>query len=92
MPTIWDDLLIIFIFVMPFLILQIFLSTRKKLFWGIIVPVLWTGFGIWTIIRNYMDQSRHIKELIIFYLIGDLIFVGILVIFKYRKKLNIHKV
>lgn len=86
MPTVWDDLLIIFMFLIPFLLIHIFFSTRKKLFWGFIIPVLWTAFGVWITINNHKQESDHIIELIFFYLIGDLIFIGMLLLFKYLKK------
>ncbi|CUH91733.1 hypothetical protein [Herbinix luporum] len=85
MPTVWDNLFTILIFAIPFLILQVFFSTRKKLIWGIIVPVLWSAFGVWHIISNYRQQSQNIKELIIFYIIGNLILIGILVLVRYIK-------
>lgn len=85
MPTFWDDLLIIFIFSLPFLLLQLLLSTRKKIFLGFIVPILWTALGIWTIINNYKDGNSYIKELIFFFLIGDIILIGILALMKRLK-------
>ncbi len=91
MPTIWDNISIILIFIMPFFVLQILLSTRRKWFWSLIVPVLWTGLGVWTTVKNYMNQSRHIRELIVFYLIGDLIFAGIPVLLRYRKRIKAGK-
>lgn len=86
MPTIWDDLLIIFLFLIPFLLMQIFLSTRRKLIWGFIIPVLWTAFGIWMASSNYRHESSHIIELVFFYLLGNLIFIGMLILFRYLKK------
>lgn len=88
MPTLWDNFLVIFIFTMPFLILQIIMSTRKKWFWGLTVPALWTGLGVWISVKNYMNHSRYIKELIIFYLIGDMLLVVIMILIRYRKKIK----
>ncbi|NLP17315.1 MAG: hypothetical protein GX379_09835 [Clostridiales bacterium] len=86
MPTIWDDLLIIMIFLVPFLLIQIFLSIRKRIIWGFVIPILWTVLGVWMIISNRRNESSHIPELILFYLIGDLIFIGILFLIKHLRK------
>ncbi|NLO08579.1 MAG: hypothetical protein GX129_01755 [Clostridiales bacterium] len=86
MSIFWNDLLIIFLFLLPFLLIQIFLSTRRKLFWGFIIPVLWTAFGIWITISNYKHESSYILELVFFYLIGNLIFIGMLILFRYLKR------
>ncbi len=90
MPTIWDDLLIILVLLIPFLLIQVFLSSRRRLFWGFIAPALWSVLGVWMIISNHKNDSTYITELIIFYLAGDLIFVGILLLIRYfkRKKRN----
>jgi hypothetical protein len=86
MPVIWVDLLTIFLFLIPFLLIHIFFSTRKRFFWGLVVPVLWTAFGVWMTISNYKHESIYIMELIFFYLIGDIIFIGLLLIIRYMKK------
>lgn len=85
MPTFWDDLLIILIFSLPFLLLQLLMSTRKKMSLGLIVPTLWTALGIWTLINNYKDGSSYIKELIFFFIIGDIILIGILALMNWLK-------
>ena len=90
MPTILGDLLIILLFIVPFLLIQILLSTRRRLFWGFIIPVLWTAFGVWMIISNYKHGSSFIPELIIFYLIGDMVLIGMLILFKYLKRRKTH--
>lgn len=86
MPTVWEDLAIISIFVIPFLILHVFLSARRKMIWGFIVPTLWTAFGVWTIITCYMQESQNIKELIFFFLLGDFVYIFILLLIKHLRK------
>jgi len=86
MPTVWSDLLIVFLFFLPFLLMQIFLSTRRRLFWGFIVPVLWSALGVWMTITNYRHESSYILELVFFYLIGDLLFIGLLILIRYLKR------
>lgn len=92
MPTIWDDLLIIALFLVPFLLIQIFLSTRKKLFWGFVIPVLWTALGVWMVISNYRNDSSYIMELIVFYLTGNLLFIGLLLLFRHLKRRKIKRI
>lgn len=92
MPTVWDDLLIILIFSLPFMFLQVLLSTRKKLILGFIVPVLWTALGVWSIISNYKGGSSYIRELIIFFLIGDLIFIGVLGLMRWLRMKKANKI
>lgn len=86
MPKIWEDLLIILLFLIPFLLMQIFFSTRRRLFWGFIIPILWTSLGVWMTISNYKHESSYILELVIFYLIGSFLLIGMLILIRYLKR------
>jgi ABC-type nickel/cobalt efflux system permease component RcnA len=70
----------------PFLLIQIFLSTRRRLFWGFVIPALWTVFGVWMTISNYRNKSSNIMELVIFYILGNVIFIGLLMLFRYLRR------
>lgn len=84
MPTVWDDLLVVLIFTVPFLMLQALLSARKKLLWGFIIPILWTALGAWVAIKS--SESGHMSEMILFFLATDIILFGILVLVRYLKR------
>jgi hypothetical protein len=86
MPTFWDDLLIICLFLIPFLLIQIFFATRRRLLWGFVIPLLWTALGAWMVVNSYKKDSSNILELIFFYLTGDLLLTGILILFRYLKR------
>lgn len=86
----YDIITILLLTVVPLLLLllHIFLSTRKRLIWSLLVPVLWTSLGAWMIIAGYEDFGFS-RELFVFYLLGDVIlFVGTLLI---RKRMRLKK-
>ena len=84
----YDSVVIIAFTVVPItlILLQILLSTRKKLLLGFIVPLLWTVLGAWMLIRGYMEDRDFSFELLTVFLVGDIILLAILALFKYLKE------
>ncbi|MDF2539499.1 MAG: hypothetical protein K0S76_2520 [Herbinix sp.] len=89
MPGSMSDLIaILFITVIPavFVLLQIFFSWKKKLILSFILPVLWTALGIWMVSTIYYMGEGFSSELVIFFVCGNLILIGITVIVRNIKK------
>ncbi|HKL98516.1 MAG TPA: hypothetical protein VJZ06_01255 [Mobilitalea sp.] len=84
----YDSVVIIAFTVVPItlILLQILLSTRKKLILGFIVPLLWTVLGAWILIRGYMEDKDFSFEMLIVFIVGDFILLAILALFKYLKE------
>ena len=86
MPESFYDMVVILYFtVVPviFISLQILLSTRKKLIWGFVVPVIWSALGAWILIKGYLDDKQLSYEMLIVFLVGDILLVGLLVLSRY---------
>jgi hypothetical protein len=86
--TFYDTIVVLFFTVVPlvFLFLHTFLSTRKRLVWSLIVPTLWTALGMWMMVAGYVQDRNFSWELLIFFLVGDLLLIGIAAIVSSRKK------
>lgn len=84
----YDTVVILFFTVLPItlILLQIFLSSRKKTVLGFVLPLLWTALGIWIISAGRKDTSSFTTELLIFFAAGDIILIGIMLLVKYLKK------
>lgn len=82
----YDAIAMICIVVVPVLLilLHIFLSSRKKLFWGFIIPVIWLICGIYMVIKAVSFPV----ELGIFFGIIFLILIAILCSIRICKKKN----
>lgn len=88
MPESFYDMMVVLYFtVVPvlFISLQILLSTRKKLLWGFIVPVIWSVLGAWILIKGYLADKQLSYELLIVFLAGDILLYGILILCRYLK-------
>lgn len=86
MPESFYDMVVTLYFtVVPvlFISLQILLSTRKKLIWGFVVPVIWSALGAWILIKGYLDDKQLSYEMLIVFLVGDILLVGLLVLCRY---------
>jgi uncharacterized membrane protein len=83
----YDTVVILFFTVLPviLILLQILLSSRKKIVWGFVVPLLWTALGIW-MIAGRQDKSSFTAELVLFFAAGDIILIGIMLLVRYLKK------
>lgn len=87
----YNTIVILLLTVVPFmlLLLHTFLATRKRVAWGLVVPVIWTALGLWMIISGYQQDRGFSWELIIFFLGGDLILFGIWSLIRYMKRKKI---
>ncbi|MHB8131739.1 MAG: hypothetical protein ACYDEX_22410 [Mobilitalea sp.] len=84
----YDTSVILFFSVVPLvlLLLQAFLSARKRILWSALVPTLWTALGAWMVIAGYYGGRGISGELIIFFLAGDLLLIGITAFIRNWKK------
>lgn len=87
-------LVVIIMLVIPLalLLLQLLLASRKRLFPGFIIPVIWSVLGIiWIFKSEFRDDREYILKLFILFLTGDVILLAILAYFKlYRKNKKNH--
>jgi hypothetical protein len=84
----YDTMVVLYFTVVPllFLSLQVLFSTRKKLIWGFIVPVIWSALGAFILIRGYREDKSISYELLIVFLAGDFILLGLLALCRYLKR------
>ncbi len=84
----YDMVVVLFFTVVPVVLIgaQIFMSTRKKLLWGFVVPFLWSALGTWILIRGYLSDKQFSFEMLIVFLVGDAVLFGILALFNHRKR------
>ncbi len=89
----YDTVVIICFTVVPvlFLSLQVLLSTRRKLQWGFIIPVIWSALGAWILIKGYLADRQLSYEMLIVFLVGDIILFALLVLCRYLKRRNFKK-
>lgn len=94
MPESFYDMMVVLYFtVVPvlFISLQILLSTRKRLIWGFIAPVIWSALGAWILIKEYLADKRLSYELLLVFLAGDLLLFGLLALCRYIKGRRLNK-
>ncbi len=86
--SILDTMVILYFTLVPalFLSLQIWLSLRRKLLWGFLVPAIWSALGTWILIKGYQEDKTISYELLIVFLVGDLLLLGLLALCRYLKK------
>lgn len=70
--------------------LQILLSTRKHLGFGFIIPILWGLLGLSMILNNREDGSIFTSEMILFFVLGEIVLFGVLFLCKYIQKRKLH--
>jgi hypothetical protein len=68
------------------LLLHLFLSFRKKAFWGFVVPILWSILSVWIVSKTQSYPS----EMIIFCIGVDVILIAIWAFIRFilKKKIN----
>lgn len=84
----YDMVVVLFFTVVPVVLIgaQILLSTRKNYLWGFIVPILWSALGAWILIKGYLDDKTFSFEMLIVFLVGDVVLLGILALFRYLRR------
>jgi uncharacterized membrane protein YeaQ/YmgE (transglycosylase-associated protein family) len=84
----YDMVVVLFFTVVPVVLIgaQVIMSTRKKYIWGFIVPILWSALGAWILIKGYLDDKHFSFEMLIVFLIGDAVLLGILALFRYLRR------
>lgn len=88
MDPIFNVIVILLMVVIPlvFLLLQVFLTSRKKLILSIIIPILWTLLGAWIIITRYVKDDVLSSSMCIFFIGGDIILIGLTFLVRYLKR------
>ncbi len=89
----YDQMVIVYFTLVPalFLSFQVFLSTRRRLLWGAIVPLIWSALGAWILIKGYLEDKQLSYELLIVFLVGDFFLLGLLVLCRYLKSRGLKK-
>lgn len=87
MDPFFDFFVILFIAVIPvvFLLLQAFLSSRKRVRFSVIIPIIWTLLGAWIIIVRFVKDDILSSPLCIYFIGGDIILIGITILMRYLK-------
>lgn len=84
----YDTVVILYFTVVPvlFLSLQVLLSTRSKLLWGFIVPMIWSALGAWILMKGYLADRQLSYEMLIVFLVGDIILLALLALCRYLRR------
>jgi uncharacterized membrane protein YeaQ/YmgE (transglycosylase-associated protein family) len=88
MPEWNDTIAVLFFTIIPlvFLLLQGFMSLKKQMIWGFLVPILWSLSGAWIESSIYRRESRISIVILITFVIGDIILFTIFSLIRFLRK------